>query len=71
LKIKRLSDVCKALKINGLMHGFVLLSHVFGKMARNTKATPKTTPKQQTVENQALERFLWCKLKLLKIKHLR
>jgi hypothetical protein len=31
----------------------------------------KATPKQQIVENQALERFFWSKAKSLKIKHLK
>jgi hypothetical protein len=50
LKIKRLCDVFKALKIKELRHSPKLpQSH--------PKTTPKITPKAQTVENQALERF--------------
>jgi len=28
-------------------------------LSRNSKATPKTTPKHQTVENQALDEIFW------------
>jgi hypothetical protein len=52
LKIKRLSDVGEALKIKELrLTPKPLQSH--------SKATPKTTPKQQTVENQALDEIFW------------
>jgi hypothetical protein len=48
LKIKRLRDVCKALKIKG-----------FQPPKSHRKATEKTTEKHQTVENQALDKILF------------
>jgi hypothetical protein len=52
LKIKRLSDVCKALKIN-----YFSATEKPPKSYR--KATEKTTEKHQTVENQGLDEFLF------------
>jgi hypothetical protein len=71
LKIKRLSDVCKSLKIKELMRGFVLLSYVFRKMARNCKATAKPLQNSKPLKIKHLIEFFAVKLELLKIKHLR
>jgi len=58
LKIKRLSDVYKALKIKELMRGLVLLSHVFNKKARNSKATPKPLQNSKPLKIRLLRKFL-------------
>jgi len=52
LRNKHLLDVCKALKIKDL-------THTPKPLQSHSKATPKTTPKHQTVENQALDEIFW------------
>jgi len=63
LKIKLLLNVSKALKIKELMRVVdVVMTHfleLVKKLQSHSKATPKTTPKNQTVENQALDEIFW------------
>jgi hypothetical protein len=63
LKIKHLLDVCKALKIKEFKRCVVLIIVNFlqigTKLQNYSKATPKTTPKHRTVENQALDEIFW------------
>jgi len=63
LKIKRLRDVSKALKIKELMHAVGVVITQFlefvKKLKSHSKATPKKTEKHQTVERQALDKILF------------